>query len=55
VAVFVADLTNQGVKFRGIASVDNASKAAALRGALREGWLRYAQNLEGGRYFPKTR
>jgi len=53
--VVVADITDKCVKVRGIASVDNASKAAALRASLREGWLRFAQKLEGGRYFPKTR
>jgi small-conductance mechanosensitive channel len=51
----VAELTDRAMKLRGIATVDNASKAAALRGKLREGLVRYLQTLDGGRHLPKAR
>jgi len=51
----VAELTDRAMKLRGIATVDNAAKAAALRAKLREGWIRYVQTLDGGRHLPKAR
>jgi hypothetical protein len=35
--------------------VDVASKAYALKCELREGWVSFLRELEGGRYLPLTR
>ncbi len=45
----VAEVNERAMKLRGIATVDNAAKAAASPGRkLREGWIRYLQTLDGG-------
>lgn len=50
--VEVIETTDKAIKIRGVASVDVATKAVDLRHELREGWVRYVQELEGGRYLP---
>ncbi len=53
--VEVVEMTDRVLKIRGTASVDAASKAYALKCELREGWVNFLRELEGGRYLPLTR
>lgn len=53
--VEVVDLTDRVMTLRGVASVDVATKAWALRCELREGWVAFLQELEAGRYLPVGR
>lgn len=54
-SVMVMECTDKAMKLRGVASTDDATKSVALRAALRERWIRYLQQLEGGRYLPRGR
>jgi hypothetical protein len=53
--VELIETTDKALKVRGIASVDVAPKAWDLRSELREGWVRFVQGLEDGRYLPVGR
>jgi small-conductance mechanosensitive channel len=53
--VEVVEMNDRVLKIRGTASVDVASKAYALKCELREGWVSFLRELEGGRYLPLTR
>ncbi|NUP08080.1 MAG: mechanosensitive ion channel [Polyangiaceae bacterium] len=50
--VEVIEATDKALRIRGTASVDMATKAMDLRNELREGWIRFLQELEDGRYLP---
>lgn len=53
--VQVIEAQEKAYKVRGLASVDNASKAFDLRCELREGWVRFLQAHEGGLHIPRSR
>jgi small-conductance mechanosensitive channel len=53
--VQVVTVTDRVMTLRGIASVEVATKAWALRCELREGWVTFLQELERGRYLPVGR
>ena len=53
--MFVVDATDKALRIRGLASVDNASKAFDLKCELREGLVRFLQAHEGGVYLPRGR
>ncbi|HTJ83787.1 MAG TPA: mechanosensitive ion channel domain-containing protein [Polyangiaceae bacterium] len=53
--VQVVDVTDRAMLLRGIASVDDASRAYDFRCELREGWVTFLRGLEGGRFLPHGR
>ena len=54
-SVEVVEVTDRAVHVRGIASVDVATKAHPLKCELREGWVKFLQTWEEGRYLPLSR
>jgi small-conductance mechanosensitive channel len=53
--VLVVENTDRAMRLRGLASVSIATRAFDLRCELREGWVRYLQQLDGGAHLPKGR
>ncbi len=53
--IYVIDATDKALRVRGLASVDNASKAFDLKCELREGLVTFLQAHEGGVYVPRGR
>jgi small-conductance mechanosensitive channel len=53
--VDVVDVTDRAVRVRGVASVGVATEAYALACELRESWLAFVQQLDGGRFLPHGR
>ncbi|MBL9027879.1 MAG: mechanosensitive ion channel family protein [Myxococcales bacterium] len=53
--VEVIDVTDKAVRVRGTASVGKATHALELQSDLRERWLSFVQQLEGGKYLPHGR
>jgi hypothetical protein len=53
--VDVLEITDKAVRVRGMASVALATQANDLRFELREGWLVFVQQLDGGKYLPHGR
>ena len=51
----VVDATERTVVLRALISAADASKQWDLRCSVREGLVKYLQQLEGGRYLPRTR
>lgn len=53
--VLVVENTDRAMRLRGLASVSIVTRAFDLRCELREGWVRYLQELDGGAHLPKGR
>jgi small-conductance mechanosensitive channel len=53
--VLVVENTDRAMRLRGLASVSMVTRAFDLRCELREGWVRYLQELDGGAHLPKGR
>lgn len=55
VGLIVADATPETVSLRALVSAENAGKQWDLRCLVREGMVKFLQELDGGRYLPKSR
>lgn len=51
--VQLADVTDKGIRLRGLATVSNVARAGVFRADLREAWWRVLVELEAGKYLPR--